>query len=266
MFACLPSRRSVYTACMCVCVCVCLCVFEAVSWPQFLPGPPLSLRQRHSRGSRTMSLEELKARAEECHRRKADVSLQMRNVRRKLASESLKHCTPWMKEVAMRVLVLSEHNDEIVSKFLSTKKRSNTAAQVCGWFGALPPDLAAKLLEPGDDQAAGRQLAEASKFVEEFRLAAWVKEQNSAKGIAPSASAVLDQAGPGLARGRLQRNRYRWVKRCMHRWGGRRVRLSGSDELSAGEFGQKAAFQPHTSLIMASSVALLCGTHFGAGK
>jgi hypothetical protein len=213
-----------------------------------------------------MSLEELQARAAECRRRKSELSLQIRSVRQKLASQPLKSCTPWMKEVAMRVLALSELNDEIVSKFLTKKKRSDTAAHVRAWFGALPPDLAVKLLEPGDDQAAGRQLAEARKFVEEFRLTAWVKEQNSAKGIAPSATAVLDQAGPGLARGRLQRNRYRWVKRCMRRWGGRRVRLGGGDALSADEFGRKAASQSHSGLIAASSVARFCGAHFRATK
>lgn len=187
-----------------------------------------------------MSVAELESVAAELERRQAELRLGLKRARQRLASESPRPCTPWMREVAVRVLVLSGFNDEAVLKFLTAKSRAEAVACVREWHGALSPDLAAKLIEPGDDPAACRQLAEARRFVEEFRLVAWVKEQNSEKGIAPSASAVLEQAGPALVRSSLRRNRYRWVKRCMNRWGGRRVRLGGGDQLSEDEFGRKA--------------------------
>ena len=140
----------------------------------------------------------------------------------------------------MRIWVVSGFNEDVVSKYLVKKKRAEGVDDVRTWFQVLPPAAAAALVEPGDDPAAGRQLAEAKKFVAEARLVGWVLEQNAAKGIAPTASAVLRQAGEGLVRCRLQRNRYRWVQRCMKRWGGRRVHLGGGDDLSAEEFQQKA--------------------------
>jgi hypothetical protein len=178
-------------------------------------------------------------RAADLRRRQSELGQEIRSTRRRMTTEMPRRCTAWMREVALRVLLLSQFNDEAVSQFLSAKHRVETAADVRTWYGALRPDVAAGLLDPGDD-AARRQMSEAQRFTQEFRLVAWVKEQNAVKGIAPSASAVLEQAGPGLARGRLQRNRYRWLKRCMNRWGGRRVRLGGGDQLSAGEFREKA--------------------------
>jgi len=96
-----------------------------------------------------------------------------------------------------------------------------------------------KLCETSDDSQANRQLGEAHKFVEEARLAAWVKTQNAAKGIAPTAKVVLETASPCLAQGHAQENRYCWLRRFMARWGGRRARLIGGDTLSEGEFREK---------------------------
>lgn len=183
---------------------------------------------------------DLEAAAAKLRRRQAELREQVRLARRRLASESPKDCTPWMRQVAARVLVLSDFSDEAVVKFLSWKRRAGTAADVRGWYGALSPAVAAKLIDPGEDPVASRQLAEAKKFVAEFQLVGWVKKQNSEKGIAPSASAVLEQAGSDLGQCRLRQNRYRWLKRCMTRWGARRVRLGGGDGLPADEFDREA--------------------------
>jgi hypothetical protein len=156
-----------------------------------------------------------------------------------MAKDRIRKCTPWMREVALRIFRLTDNSDEAVSQFLTKKKRSETAVDVRAWFAELSPDRADALLDAGGEWSVARQLVEARKFVEELHLVGWVKEQNSAKGIAPSATAVLDQVGPHLARCRYERNRYRWLKRCMARWSGRRVHLGGGDGLSADEFGRK---------------------------
>ena len=188
-----------------------------------------------------MSVAELEARSADLWRRQAELGKQLKDARRQLAAPRPKTCTPWMRQVAMKLFAVSEFQDNVVAKYLERKQRSETVADVRAWFRALPPAVAAGMLQPGDDEVARRQLAEAEKFWAEARLVDWLKEQNAVKGIAPTATAVIEQAGPGLVRQGLQRNRYRWVKRCMKRWGGRRVHLGGGDGLSAEEFRQKVA-------------------------
>jgi hypothetical protein len=138
--------------------------------------------------------------------------------------------------------VLSDFDVAVVGQYLGQKGRSETAEDVVAWCDCLAEGELARLSQVGDDVAANRQLAEARKFVEEARLASWVQIQNETKGIAPTAKAILETAGPSLARGRVQDNRYRWLRRFMARWGGRRARLSGGDALSDDEFREKAVW------------------------
>lgn len=186
-----------------------------------------------------MSLADLEAAAAELSNRCAERGVQIKRARREACSELPKRCTPWMRGVAMRVLALSDFNLAFVIQYLSQKGRSETAGDAMDWCGALSGEEILKLCETSDDSQANRQLREARKFVEEARLAAWVKTQNAAKGIAPTAKVVLETASPCLAQGYVQENRYRWLRRFMARWGGRRARLVGGDTLSDGEFREK---------------------------
>lgn len=190
-----------------------------------------------------MSLVELEARAAELASRQEVLGLQIKRARRELARESLKPCTPWMRGVAMRLLCVSDFDVSVVGKYLERKRRRETAEDVIAWTEDLPEERLAQLDEATDDMASNRQLAEARKFMQEDWLASWVQEQNETKGLAPSAKAVLEAAGPSVAQGRFQDNRYRWVRRFMGRWGGKRVRLSGGDSLSDEELHRKVGAQ-----------------------
>ena len=189
-----------------------------------------------------MSIVDLEAQLGELQGRLSTAKTRVATAKRQLNSECPRRCTPWMRSVAVKLLALSNHDDAVVAKYLAARGRVEQPADVRDWHDSLPlADLPGLLVRQGDPGVL-RQLAEAEKFLHEFRLVSWVQEQNEKKGIAPTASAVLDEAGPGLARQKWMPNRYRWLQQCMRRWGGRRVRFSGgSDELSHDEFVRKVA-------------------------
>jgi hypothetical protein len=190
----------------------------------------------------SMSVGELEARAAELSRQQADLEVQLRAAKRKLQSEQPKRCTVWMRAVAVKLLAASDFDDVAVRRYLQRKQRVDTVADVRAWHASLSPEQTRDLLTPGlGDQTSNRQLVEAQKFLAECRLVAWVQDRNEKKGIAPTAGAVLSQAGPSLARQRWRSNRYRWLQRLMRRWGGRRVRFAGGpDQLSPEDFERKA--------------------------
>lgn len=189
-----------------------------------------------------MSVNELEAAAEELRLRQIDLKAQLAAAKRRLASSTPRRCTPWMRAVAVKVLALADFDDAPVAKYLEAKGRSENADDVRAWYESLTPEALPLVLAPDADLPGQRQLLEAKRFLGEFRLAAWVQEQNKDKGIAPTASAVLEQAGPDLARQTLRTSRYRWLQQCMRRWGGRRVHFAGGpDELTASEFERKAS-------------------------
>lgn len=206
--------------------------------------------------SAAMSLRDLEAMAENLGRRQVELKAQVRAAKRKMASEQPKTCTPWMQAVAVKLFALADFDDAFVQKYLRAKQRSETVADVRAWYESLPPEHTRDLLAPDADRQAQRQLAEAKKFLGEARLVAWVQEQNEKKGVAPTASAVLVQAGPSLARQQWRANRYRWLQKRMHRWGGRRVHFTGGQgQLSSGDFERKV---PSAYLALARSPVAHC--------
>ena len=175
----------------------------------------------------------------DARQRQSELQGQIAACKRKLAEEHRGSCTPWMSSVALKILVLAEFKADVVQKYLTVKRRSETAADVQGWYDAMSPDAVVRLTAPGEHEKSKRQLAAAKKFVEEGRLASWVQHQNAVKGIAPTASAVLEQAGPALVRQRWRPNQFRWLRRVMDRFGGRRVKFSGGEQVTPEEFKQK---------------------------
>jgi hypothetical protein len=96
----------------------------------------------------------------------------------------------------------------------------------------------AALLIPQPDDARGqRHHAIAQQFLQEQRLLGWVHEQNVGKGLAPSAGAVLRQWSAGsstdarVAMPCSRRSKYRWLRRWMLRWGGRKGVFKVGDRL-----------------------------------
>ena len=187
-----------------------------------------------------MSIADLQARAEELARQQKELQCSLAAAKRKLSAGQPLSCTPWMRAVAVRLLALSDFNENVVREYLLRKRRHEVPADVRDWYDSLPLAEVARLLAPGGDATSARQLAEAERFWGEFRLMRWVGNQNAESGIAPTAGAVLEHAGPTLARQVWRPNRFRWLRQTMSRWGGRRVNFSGgSDQLSPVEFERK---------------------------
>jgi hypothetical protein len=212
-----------------------------------------------------MSIAELAATAEALKRQQSSIRQKLAAAKRKLIAEQLRPCTPWMRAVSMRLLSLPDSGPRVVQQYLVAKKRRETVADVQGWCDSLTAAEKDQLLAPGSDRRSGRQLAEAKLFFEESRLVHWVQEQNELNGVAPTASAVADRAGPALARQKWRSNRLRWVQQALRRWGGRRVHFAGrSDQLSPEEFRKKVA-----TLLRLASASRGCsrgpkkGAHFG---
>jgi hypothetical protein len=151
-----------------------------------------------------------------------------------------KTCTPWMRGVALRLLVLGDGDVEAPLKYLRAKGRTLEADQLRGWLADLPPAERQSLLDsPPGGGPESRQLAQAKKIMTEMQLASWVRGQNVGQGAAPTSSSILERAGPDFAKCKGRKNKHRWVRRCMQRWGGRRARFGFGERLSADEFRQK---------------------------
>jgi hypothetical protein len=192
----------------------------------------------------------LRARLAELRRREADLLTVLRAEEHGAdgaapavpAAPAGRPCTSRMQDVALRLFALTDMDFEAPLKFLSMRGRPASESDVRQWYRAVPPDRRAGLLiaAPGDSLAE-RRLAEARKFLSERRLVSWVREQNSSKGVAPTSSLIIEHAEPGLLRSKLQKNKMRWVRKCMQRWGGRRASLGRGDGLSQQDFRQKAS-------------------------
>ena len=84
------------------------------------------------------------------------------------------------------LLVLANFKSDAVAKYLALKSRAESVDDVRAWYEALTPELLRHLILPaGGDLVAQRQLSEARKFLAEFRLAAWVTEQEPEEGHCP---------------------------------------------------------------------------------
>lgn len=190
---------------------------------------------------------ELEARLAELRRREADLVAALRAEERRAAAAvpaaaavAAKPCTSRMQDVALRLFALTQMDAEAPLKYLSMQGRVASESDIRQWHADLATDRRAGLLiaAPGD-RLAERRLAEARNFLSESRLVSWVQEQNSSKGVAPTSSLIVEHAEPGLLQSRRKKNKLRWVRKCMRRWGGRRATLGRGDQLSHEEFRQK---------------------------
>lgn len=191
-----------------------------------------------------------RCRREEWRRQEATIKAQLKAMvklakQEHSAAEGLPACNPWMRGVAVRIFALAEFDIQAPLKYLDMKRRAGGETDVRNWYADVSPAARGLLLEPpaGDEQAS-RQLAAARKYLSERQLVAWVRGRNVSKGLAPAGALVLEQAGPEVARGRYLSSRYRWLRRCMARRGGRQGRFGHRDSLTHEEFRRKASFSP----------------------
>lgn len=187
------------------------------------------------------SASRLQAEVEDLRTREADVKKRLKQLHELNSAAAERKVTPWIREVALKIYALVTLDASVPLLYLSMKEHTSSEDDVRHWFDALSSAGKASLTSPSDD-VGKRQLAEATRFVEEHRLTRWISEQNTVKGIAPSPGAVLRHAqAMGLSLPSSFSSRYRWLRRCVRRWGGRCGRFSAGDDLEPDVFEQKAA-------------------------
>lgn len=195
--------------------------------------------------SRTSSL--LSREVGEARQREAELEAKLKRSLAKAAKrgiaieEELKPCTAWAKAVALRVYVLADGSAAAALRYLTLKHRAGSESEILSWHSALSADGRAALASPPPgDKAAGRQMAEAKKFMSELKLVGWVEQQNL-KGLAPTSNLVISEASSILANCRRRENKFRWVRQCMQRWKCRKARIRNGKQLSQEELRRKAA-------------------------
>ena len=221
-----------------------------------------SLRRRHSlsvgtrpdlRMSRKPSVEELERQAAELRRASRELGENISELRRKSKAEKVGLvATPWMQSVALRIFALAEFDASFPLQYLQTKGRPTEEQQLRVWLSELSPEDRRGLLSvPAGPCRALRQLTEARKFMGEASIVSWVRRQNEVKGIAPTPGAVIEHtagiAGPSGHR----RHKYKWLRRVMHRWGGRKGVFGVGDQLSPETFERKVSCGPRLMLLPA---------------
>ncbi len=210
----------------------------AVSCQSLLLLPKVPARQGME------SLSELELRAAKLRSEAALLRSQLRAARakqsRKSAADTWGACAPWMKAVAVRMLAVVAGGVGPSLRYLKSKIRSASEADVRGWFTWWPAEAQAQLLHPSpEDTPALRHLAEARKLAEQLQLVSWVEGQNVNEGLGPTSTLVSERPAPGLAKSSEAENRLRWVRRCTGRLSGHRGRIVDGQRLSQEDFRQK---------------------------
>ncbi len=188
------------------------------------------------------SVAELQREADDLERQLKDLRAKTKEKRKLEACSdaSVLRATPWMRAVAVRALALTENDVAVAEAYVRSKGRGEGAEEIRAWRAALPSSEAAALLRPPEDQPrSARQTAEARKFVKEHGLVSWIVQQNKRKSIAPTPGAVLRQASVSGGSEAVAPSRYRWLRRLMRRWGGRKRNLRGSGQLTAEALRRK---------------------------
>jgi hypothetical protein len=188
------------------------------------------------------SVAELQREADDLQRQLRDLKALAKAKRKleRMGESRTRAATPWMRAVAVRVLALSDGDVAAAEAYLLSKGRGEPAAEILRWRDALPAGEAAALLGPAEDRSrSARQLAEARKFAAERGLVSWIARQNRSKGIAPTPGAVLEQASGSGGLKAPTPSRYRWLRRLMRRWGGRKRVLQGCSVLTGEALRRK---------------------------
>jgi hypothetical protein len=154
----------------------------------------------------------------------------------------------------MAVFSLTSSNSSVAAEFLRQcccrrggQRQATTATlerMVETWFLDADAALLAALAAP----AAGQQttwMRAAQRFVAEAHVTAWVRRQNTAKGLAPPSTLVYQQleagfgtqpvvamAAPAREHARTAAARAQWATRWRRRWRARLGKVRARDELT----------------------------------
>ena len=212
------------------------------------------------------TLEELEEQAKELRRVSREIDKKYReSTRHAAASSGPPPATSWVRTAALRVWALADITAAV--EFLRWKGRRGDEDEVRAWLAGLPERERGSLAHPPDDQPRSlRQLCEACKFLEERQVVSWVKVQNATKRLAPTPGTVLDQGAASAGPSGRRSSRYKWLRRVVARWGGRKTVFRPSEQVPQSVLRQKAfrhtLRQPWVSI---SASTLPGGPLFGAG-
>ncbi len=188
------------------------------------------------------SLEELQRQAAELRRRSKQIEDECRQLRRQ-ASEcpGSPPATAWVRATTLRVFALAGQDIMTALEYLRWKGRRADEDEVRAWCAGVSASDWQCMLTPKDDNPrCMRQLREARKFLEEKAIVAWVKSRNEAKGIAPTPGAVLDCGAPCGGPSGRRTSRYKWLRRVVSRWGGRKAVFHAGERLPSEVLERKA--------------------------
>ena len=199
------------------------------------------------------SIAKLTLRLQQIRCRHEEIAAACRSLTKQAAfSKTVAPCSQSVMEIALRLFALSGKDTCAVREFLHMKRSVVEAGEVRDRYGSLPEHGRDHLLMPPADDVRGRHwLMEARRFMSERRLVQWVRYQNTTKHIAPSPGATLEIAGAACGSG-TRRSQYRWLRRCMRRWGGRVGVFGIGDQLTPELFNQKVHFEPRGSSPLAT--------------
>ena len=122
------------------------------------------------------SLADLHSRSADLRRREAEVKVELKAAvaiakNQRLSAEGPRACTPWVQAVVVRRFALAEFDVEVPLEYLRMKRCAGDDGDARDWYAALSPEASAVLLKPAEhDKSTVRQLAEARKRVNEWRL------------------------------------------------------------------------------------------------
>lgn len=192
------------------------------------------------------SLEDLKSKAEDLRRRSREVDRQCRQLSRQSAEPlGPPSATPWVRSAALRVFALSGDDTAVALDYLRWKGRRADEAEFRMWCSGITQGEWQSLLtpEPGQ-QKASRQLRDARKFLDERAVVSWAVTQNKVKRIAPTPGAVLDVGAALIGPQGRRSTRYKWLRRVVARWGGRKAVFQSSEVLQPDVLEHKATSKP----------------------
>ena len=121
-----------------------------------------------------------------------------------------------------------------------------------------------ELVKIGDPNNPWNSAAEkkAKRFLEDFKLAAWVRSQNEEKGVAPAFRHIASRKRscraygvpePPAALTRTGRGEAQWVRRWMRRWKGARRKIPVHEAENPDEVTKKATH--HTTFFLTKDVS-----------
>jgi len=200
-------------------------------------------------------LAQVSERLKDLSRREAELKTAAKRTARKEARES-----KLLFDVAFVLYVLSHGESDCVEAYLENRAKSPNGKSTEAVMLEIESKFAEmKMKELEDVQSMRSPLftksvyMQATKAKDEFRLVAWVKQQNQSKGVAPSTQMLCeeaslsdvptasDSAGVPPAPAKSSSALVKWAQRFRQRWGLRLEKSHPHEAIPAAELQEKAS-------------------------